>query len=61
MAQTHDVPATATLNQMFEELKNWGRWGDDDQQGALNYLTGEHTPSACGLGTGCPVNPVAVP
>jgi kynurenine formamidase len=49
MAQTHDVPATAALNQMFEELKNWERWGDGDQRGALNYLTDAHTRSACRL------------
>ena len=24
---------------MYESLKNWGRWGDDDQRGALNHLT----------------------
>jgi kynurenine formamidase len=23
----------------FESVKNWGRWGDDDQRGALNYIT----------------------
>jgi len=24
---------------LFEEIKNWGRWGPDDQRGTLNYLT----------------------
>jgi kynurenine formamidase len=24
---------------LFEELKNWGRWGPDDNLGTLNYLT----------------------
>jgi hypothetical protein len=23
----------------FEQVKNWGRWGGDDEAGALNYLT----------------------
>ena len=23
----------------FESVKNWGRWGDDDQMGALHYIT----------------------
>ena len=27
---------------MYESLKNWGRWGVDDQRGALNHLT-DHT------------------
>ncbi len=25
----------------FESVKNWGRWGDDDQRGALHYITPE--------------------
>ena len=29
------------FNQMFEELSNWGRWGDDDQLGAVNLITPE--------------------
>jgi kynurenine formamidase len=29
---------TKTLEQMFESVKNWGRWGDDDQRGALNLI-----------------------
>jgi hypothetical protein len=24
---------------MFEAVKNWGRWGPDDERGTLNYLT----------------------
>lgn len=24
---------------LFEEVKNWGRWGDDDELGTLNYIT----------------------
>ena len=52
MERTHEVPPTAALDQMFEELKNWGRWGDDDQRGALNYLTDEHTRSASRLVAG---------
>jgi kynurenine formamidase len=41
MAREYDIPTTATLDQMYEDLKNWGRWGADDQRGALNYLTDE--------------------
>lgn len=28
---------------------NWGRWGDEDQRGALNLVTPEKTAEACGL------------
>lgn len=34
---------------MFESLKNWGRWGADDQRGALNHLTDERRASAAAL------------
>ncbi len=30
----------------FERVKNWGRWGADDQRGALNLLTAERTAEA---------------
>jgi kynurenine formamidase len=23
----------------FEKIKNWGKWGEEDQRGALNYIT----------------------
>lgn len=49
MARNYDVPATATLEKMYEELKNWGRWGTDDERGALNHLTAEHRRRAAAL------------
>ena len=27
------------FDQMFEKVKNWGRWGKDDQLGAANLIT----------------------
>ena len=27
------------LERVFEETKNWGRWGVDDERGALNWIT----------------------
>lgn len=29
----------ADLDRVFEQCKNWGRWGADDQRGALNFIT----------------------
>ena len=29
------------LTAIFEAVKNWGRWGDDDEAGALNLITDE--------------------
>jgi kynurenine formamidase len=31
------------------ELSNWGRWGDEDQRGTLNWTTPEHIAAAAGL------------
>lgn len=27
------------MNEIFEQVKNWGRWGKDDEAGALNLIT----------------------
>jgi len=29
----------AEFEKIFESVKNWGRWGDDDELGTLNYVT----------------------
>jgi kynurenine formamidase len=33
--------ADGTMEKLFESLKNWGKWGDEDESGALNYITDE--------------------
>ena len=30
-------------------LRNWGRWGDDDERGTVNLITPEHLVAAAGL------------
>ena len=35
------IPTTERMNEIFESVKNWGRWGDDDEAGALNLITEE--------------------
>lgn len=32
-----------------DELRNWGRWGDDDELGTLNFITPEKVTEAAGL------------
>jgi kynurenine formamidase len=65
-------PATsmslAEFDQLFESVKNWGRWGPDDQLGTLNYITPETVGRAAGLvrsgrraSMQVPVNKVAGP
>jgi len=58
----------AEFEAMFESVKNWGRWGPDDQMGTLNYLTPEHVRRAAGLvrsgrsvSMAIPINTVAGP
>ncbi len=31
------------------DINNWGKWGDDDQRGATNFITGEAVVKAAGL------------
>jgi kynurenine formamidase len=34
------------LDGIYESVKNWRRWGDADERGALNHLTDEHRAAA---------------
>ncbi|MGN6169014.1 MAG: cyclase family protein [Solirubrobacteraceae bacterium] len=37
------------FNALFEQLRTWGRWGPDDERGALNLITAERVAAAVGL------------
>ncbi|MDO8431262.1 MAG: cyclase family protein [Candidatus Binatus sp.] len=39
----------ADVKGMFEKLSNWGRWGKDDQRGALNFITDAKRAAAAKL------------
>jgi len=44
--------STATeklIHETAERCRNWGKWGDDDQLGTLNYITPEKVVAAAGL------------
>jgi kynurenine formamidase len=45
-----DVDA-AQVDQWMEELSNWGRWGADDQLGAVNLITPNKRRAALALAT----------
>jgi kynurenine formamidase len=56
------------FEQIFEQVKNWGRWGPDDERGTLNYITDEMVVRAAGLvrsgrrvSMAIPINTVAGP
>lgn len=71
MSPTTTPPAPVTLAEfdaIFDAVKNWGRWGPDDQQGTLNLITPEKVREAASLvRTGrrvsmeIPVNKIAGP
>lgn len=39
----------AEFLELLERLSNWGRWGPDDELGALNYITATKRVEAAGL------------
>jgi kynurenine formamidase len=39
----------ADFEKIYESVKNWGRWGPDDQLGTLNLITPERVRAAAGL------------
>lgn len=39
----------ADVDAMAQELSNWGRWGPDDERGALNFITPEVSAAAATL------------
>ena len=41
--------SSADLDRLFSALSNWGRWGEDDEQGALHHLTPAHRVGAAAL------------
>ena len=38
-----------TLESMAARVKNWGRWGGDDQLGTLNFVTPDDIKKAAAL------------
>lgn len=71
MTRTLTPPAPVSLAEfdaMYESLKNWGRWGADDERGTMNYLTPDKIAAAAGLvrsgrtvSMAIPINKVATP
>jgi len=58
----------AEFDELFQAVCNWGRWGNDDERGTLNYIRPEHVRHAAGLvrsgrsvSMAVPINKVAGP
>jgi kynurenine formamidase len=67
MSATHAV-SLAEFEEIFESVKNWGRWGKDDELGTLNYVTPDKVRAAAALvrsgrrvSMAIPINKVAGP
>ena len=43
------MPSQAEVESWYTDRRNWGRWGDDDQKGAVNLITPEKSAAAAGL------------
>jgi kynurenine formamidase len=48
-AQPHAVVTKAIFEQSMTDLSNWGRWGKDDEMGAMNLITPAKRKQAAGL------------
>lgn len=46
---TNHTVTQADMDRWKKELSNWGRWGKDDQKGALNLITPEKRRQAAAL------------
>ena len=58
MATIPEMPRTNQddVLKMMQTLSNWGRWGKDDQLGALNLITPQKSKEAAALVKGGPVH-----
>jgi kynurenine formamidase len=50
-----------TLRQLVLQVRNWGRWGPDDEIGTLNYITPETIAEGCRLATTGKVFALGIP
>jgi kynurenine formamidase len=67
--KTLPAPMSAReFDELFQKVRNWGRWGPDDERGTLNYITPVHVRAAATLvrsgrsvSLSLPINTVAGP
>ena len=43
------IPTQDEVLSYFDKLSNWGRWGDEDELGTLNFLSPAKTKRAVSL------------
>jgi kynurenine formamidase len=42
------VASMNDFRRMADDVRNWGRWGDDDEIGTLNFITAENVAASAG-------------
>ena len=47
--ESKDALSTAEVDQIAADVRNWGRWGSEDERGALNLITEAKAAAAAGL------------
>ena len=45
----HNAQRLGLVIALFDKISNWGRWGKDDERGALNFITSEKRAAAARL------------
>src|SRR5919201_3638358 len=50
-----------TLRELALQVRNWGRWGADDEIGTLNYITADAIAAACRRATAGKVFALGIP
>jgi len=43
------MPSAAEVESWYTDRRNWGRWGDEDEKGAINLITPQKSAAAAGL------------
>ena len=49
MAADRAAVSAHEFAELYERCNNWGRWGSDDELGALNLITPERVAAAAAL------------
>lgn len=49
MLEQKDALTAGAIDRIAEDVKNWGRWGAEDERGALNLITDAKEATAAGL------------
>ncbi len=54
------MASMSEFRRVADDVRNWGRWGDDDELGTLNFITPEKVVEAASLVTRGKVSPLGV-